>query len=83
MPRKLMTLKELKTVYGIPFSNTHLKRLEDAGEFPKRVRLGRWRVGWYADEIDAWMASRPRGSPAAFPRKKKFLGIVKPVHVPS
>jgi hypothetical protein len=29
---------QLKPEKGIPFSRSHLKRLEDAGLFPKRIR---------------------------------------------
>ncbi len=60
MARKLVTRKELKTVYGIPYSNTHLKRMETAEQFPKRVQLSQSRVAWYVDEVEAWIASRPR-----------------------
>lgn len=60
MSRKLVSKRELKSVYGIPYCFTHIARLEAAGLFPKRVRLGACRVAWYADEVDDWIASRPR-----------------------
>jgi len=31
-----------------------------AGKFPAPVQLGPNSIGWYEDEIDAWLASRPR-----------------------
>ena len=31
-----------------------------AGKFPAPITLGGNSVGWYADEIDAWLAARPR-----------------------
>jgi prophage regulatory protein len=58
--RKLVSKKELKTVYGIPYCPAHIARLEAAGKFPKRLRLGACRVAWYADEIEEWIDSRPR-----------------------
>jgi prophage regulatory protein len=58
--RKLVAKKELKSVYGIPYCPAHIARLEAAGQFPKRVRLGACRVAWYADEVEAWITSRPR-----------------------
>ena len=58
--KKLVSKKELKSVYGVPYSFAHIARLEAAGQFPSRVRLGACRVAWYADEIDEWIASRPR-----------------------
>ena len=39
----------------VPYSVSHLWRLERAGEFPKRVQIGANRVGWVADEIDQWV----------------------------
>lgn len=59
--RRLVSKKELKSVYGIPYSFVHIGRLEKVGEFPSRIQLGQCRVAWYADEIEAWIASRPRG----------------------
>jgi prophage regulatory protein len=60
MARKLVSKKELKIVYGIPYCFAHIARLEAAGKFPKRLRLGACRVAWYADEIEEWVDSRPR-----------------------
>ena len=60
MTRTLVSKKELKTVYGIPYCFAHIARLEAAGQFPQRVRLGACRVAWYADEIEEWIGSRPR-----------------------
>lgn len=37
-----------------------------AGKFPPPLELGPNSVGWFEDELDAWLASRPRrtyGSP--------------------
>ena len=63
--RKLVSKKELKSIYGIPYSPAHIARLEAAGQFPTRVQLGACRVAWYADEIEEWIASRPRVLPRA------------------
>jgi len=38
---------------GIKLSNSTLLRLEAAGRWPKRVRLGDHSVGWLASEVDA------------------------------
>lgn len=58
MPTKLVTKKELKSVYGIPYSFQHIARLEAAGKFPKRVKLGQCRVAWVAEEVQAWIDER-------------------------
>ena len=60
--RKLVSKKELKTIHGIPYSFAHIARLEKVGQFPKRVILGACRVAWFGDEIEAWIASRPRAA---------------------
>jgi prophage regulatory protein len=42
----------------VPFHPSHLKRLEDAGQFPMRVPLGQSRVGWSLLEIIEWIELR-------------------------
>ena len=58
MTRKLVSKKELKSVYGVPYSFAHIARLEIAGQFPKRIRLGACRVAWIAEEVDDWIEER-------------------------
>jgi prophage regulatory protein len=60
--RKLVSKKELKTIHGIPYTATHIGRLEKAGKFPKRIILGACRVAWFEDEVEEWKASRPRAA---------------------
>ena len=55
---KLVSKKELRSVYGIPYSPQHIARLEHAGRFPKRLRLGECRVAWVAEEVEGWIAVR-------------------------
>ncbi len=40
------------------YSPQHIARLEAAGQFPKRVRLGANRVGWVEDEVLEWLKER-------------------------
>ncbi|MDR3517795.1 MAG: AlpA family phage regulatory protein [Azospirillaceae bacterium] len=56
--KRLVTKKELKSVCGIPYTPQHIGRLEAAGNFPKRVRLGPNRVAWLLCEVDAWVNER-------------------------
>jgi prophage regulatory protein len=58
MTQKLVTKKELRTIFGVPYSFAHIARLEAAGQFPKRVRLGACRVAWVSDEVEAWVDER-------------------------
>src|SRR3954467_4997606 len=68
MTRKLVSKKELKSLFGIPYCFAHIARLEAAGRFPTRVRLGACRVAWGADEVEAWseerVANRAQSSPS-------------------
>ena len=58
--RRLVSKKELKGVLGIPYCPAHIARLEAAGEFPLRVKLGQCRVAWYLDEVVEWIESKAR-----------------------
>jgi prophage regulatory protein len=64
--RKLVSRKELRTIYGIPLSFTQIDRKELAATFPRKLKLGddrNSRVAYYADEIENWIAQqhRPNG----------------------
>ncbi len=56
--KKVVSKKELRTVCGIPYSPQHIARLEAAGRFPKRIRLGQNRVVWLVAEIEEWLNER-------------------------
>ena len=57
MQKRLVTKKELR-LYGIPYSFVHIQRLEDAGQFPKRIRLSQNRVVWFLHEVEEWVTAR-------------------------
>ena len=42
----------------VPYSMSQLNRLEAAGAFPARVRLGPHRVGWVLEEVESWIKER-------------------------
>jgi prophage regulatory protein len=51
--------KQLREI--VLLSPTQIDRLEKAGKFPKRVRLGPYRtsrVGWLKREVHAWCKQR-------------------------
>lgn len=56
--RQLVSKKELRTVCGIPYTPQHIARLEAAGKFPRRVKLGPNRVAWLRAEVEAWVDER-------------------------
>lgn len=42
----------------VPFTRQHILRLEKAGKFPKRFKIGARRVVWLLCEIEAWVGER-------------------------
>ncbi len=61
MSKKLVSRKELRSIWGIPYSHQHILRMEKEGRFPKRIRLSnypRGRCAWLEDELKVWMAER-------------------------
>jgi prophage regulatory protein len=54
--RQVITKKELRLM--VPYSPQHIARLEKKGEFPKRIAIGKRRVGWWLSEIEAWLEER-------------------------
>jgi prophage regulatory protein len=63
-PRLLYAREHLPRL-GITLSNSTMLRLEEAGKFPKRIRLGAHSVAWLASEIhghiDTLAAEREAG----------------------
>jgi len=53
---RIVTQKELRGL--VPYTPHHVLRLEKAGKFPRRLRLGANRVGWRLVDIEAWIAAR-------------------------
>ncbi len=48
---RIIDWKVLKTMQ--PFSRQHILRLEKAGKWPLRVRIGENRIGWVYGEVVA------------------------------
>lgn len=57
LERKLVSKKDLKAL-GVPYSFAHIARLEQAGKFPQRIRLGACRVAWRYQDILNWIEER-------------------------
>lgn len=53
---KLLSKKSVREI--VLYSPQHIARLEAAGQFPKRVRLGTGRVGWIEQEVLDWVHVR-------------------------
>jgi prophage regulatory protein len=56
---RIVREREVRALTGL--SRTSRWRMEKIGQFPLRRRLGKQAVGWLVSDIDAWLASRPRG----------------------
>ena len=56
-----MKVLRLREVFRrVSLSRSTLYRMIDEGRFPKRISLGPRAVGWHKEEIESWIASRPR-----------------------
>jgi prophage regulatory protein len=53
---RLLSKRQLKEL--VLYSPQHIARLEKAGQFPRRVRLGQCRVGWVEEEVIDWLRKR-------------------------
>lgn len=54
--KKMLSKRQVKEL--VLYSPQHIARLEAAGQFPKRVKLGVNRVGWIEEEVLAWLDER-------------------------
>ena len=53
---RMLSKKHVREI--VLYSPQHIARLEQAGQFPKRVRLGQGRVGWVEQEVLDWLNER-------------------------
>jgi prophage regulatory protein len=56
---RILSKRQLKEL--VLYSPQHVARLEKAGNFPQRVKLGPNRVGWVEDEVLDWLQSKLDG----------------------
>ena len=57
-PNPVRYLKTKNVLDIVPYSLSHIWRLERQGLFPKRVHLGANRIAWVATEIEDWLSSK-------------------------
>ena len=57
----------------LSLSRSTIWRMEIAGEFPARLRLGKRSVGWAAESVHAWIASR---QPCNYASTAKTVAVV-------
>lgn len=57
-------LREPQVIAATGYSRASLHRLEAAGRFPKRIKLGYGRggaIGWQSEAVQEWLAARAAG----------------------
>lgn len=54
--RNILRPKQLAEYLSISLPT--IWRLQQAGDFPKKIQLSKKSVGWFEDEITAWLESR-------------------------
>jgi prophage regulatory protein len=70
--RNIIRKPEVRRRTGL--SDSQIWRLEKEGTFAARIHLGPLAVGWYEDEVDEWVNSRPRagGKQPPLPRSRRL-----------
>ncbi len=53
---RILSKRQLREI--VLYSPQHIARLEAAGTFPKRIKLGQCRVGWIESEVMEWLQQR-------------------------
>jgi predicted DNA-binding transcriptional regulator AlpA len=59
-PRRILPAQEADNRTGMTRAQRYTE--EKAGRFPQRVQITPFRIGYFEDEIDTWIASRPRAA---------------------
>jgi|TARA_B110000263_G_C14842868_1_gene300537 prophage regulatory protein len=54
----IIIISNKEVLSRVPYSSVQIWRKENAGEFPRRVKLGANRVGWVESEIESWISSK-------------------------
>ncbi|MCW2114450.1 helix-turn-helix transcriptional regulator [Bradyrhizobium elkanii] len=63
--KAVVTFKRLRGQFGVPYSRTHLARMEERGKFPSSFKLSDHRnspIVWWENEVIDWLESRAAAS---------------------
>jgi prophage regulatory protein len=58
--RRILPARDVYARTGLSRGQAWLE--ERQGRFPQRIWLTPHRIGWYEDEVDRWIAERPRAN---------------------
>ena len=56
MNTRILRWREVAPIIGC--SRMTIARMEKAGTFPQRIRIGNGSVGWLKHEVEEWLAQR-------------------------
>ena len=56
-------IARLELLKLVPYTIRHIYRMEKAGKFPARVKVGANRVAWVQSEVLRWLELRVAGRP--------------------
>ena len=51
-------ISESEVIHLVSLSKSHIMRLENKGEFPRRIKLALRRVGWSLQEVRQWVEDK-------------------------
>ena len=51
-------INESEVIHLVGLSKSHIMRLENKGEFPRRIKLALRRVGWSLQEVRQWVEDK-------------------------
>ena len=61
--KAVVTFKRLRGQFGVPYSRTHLARLEDVRKFPQSFKLSDFRGSprvWWSHEVAEFLQNRAK-----------------------
>lgn len=79
---RIIGIRELSAM--LPLSRSQLWRLEKNGEFPRRIKLGKRRVGWRLSDIEQWIeARRAAASEVVLDKEERLHALASNIRVTS
>lgn len=72
MPRKIIRAKVVQKRTGFSRTQVWRKSNNSNDDFPSAVVLGPNTIGWFEDEIDRYLESRPRGNLPQAPNLEEY-----------
>ena len=70
----MRVLRPKETCERVKLTNQWLRKLEERGEFPRRIRLGPNSVGHLEHEVDDWLAARAAERDGDMPAEREAKG---------